>query len=56
LYQFVDAYFKVSFIISKAIALQLDYKSKLHNTQKNNNYNENSKKNIEPIIAIVIKQ
>jgi len=25
---------KVSFIISKAIALQLDYKSRLHNTHK----------------------
>ena len=28
----------VSFIISKAIALQLDYKSRLHKTQKNNKW------------------
>ena len=36
---------QVSFIISKAIALQLDYKSRLYNThKKNNKHNENSKK------------
>ena len=36
---------------TKAIALQLDYKSRLHKTQKNNKHNENSKKNTEPKIA-----
>jgi len=40
----MTAFKKVSFIISKAIALQLDYKPRLHKTQKTTNIMKIAKK------------